>query len=108
MNGDRIVKVFDHSPHFACCTLLCHLVSPAYKYESNPLSPTCQQVFSAFFLLTDNPSAVTVTNMNTKLSFAFTPEDMKLIDRLKKTLAASQGKITNVTAIRYALREAVK
>ena len=44
----------------------------------------------------------------TKLSFAFTPEDMKLIEKLKKSLAVTQGTVTNVTALRYALREAVK
>ena len=46
--------------------------------------------------------------MDTKLSFAFSPEDMKLIEKLRKLLSASQGKTSNITVIRYALREAAK
>lgn len=46
--------------------------------------------------------------MDTKLSFAFTPEEMKMIAKIKRALALTQGKVTNVTAIRYALREVTK
>jgi hypothetical protein len=46
--------------------------------------------------------------MDTKLSFAFTQEEMKMIAKIKRTLALTQGKVTNITAVRYALREAVK
>jgi len=46
--------------------------------------------------------------MDTKLSFAFTVEEMKMIAKIKRSLAISQGKVTNITAIRYALREVTK
>jgi hypothetical protein len=44
----------------------------------------------------------------TKRGLAFTPEDMRLIERLRKQLAATQGKTSLITVIRYALREAAK
>ena len=43
--------------------------------------------------------------MATKLSFAFTPDDMKILTGLKKVLAPTHGKLTNIAVIRMALRK---
>lgn len=69
---------------------------------------TCQALFSRIFLLdSGNYLLYTLPTMK-KLSFVFDPDDVKLIEKLKKTLTASQGKTSNIAVIRYALREAVK
>ncbi len=44
----------------------------------------------------------------TKRGLAFTSDDMKLVERLRKKLSATQGKTSLITVIRYALREAAK
>jgi len=44
----------------------------------------------------------------TKLSFTFTEEDMKILAKLKAQLAVTMGKVSNIVAIRSALRSAVR
>jgi hypothetical protein len=44
----------------------------------------------------------------TKISFNATKDDMKLLDAIKRTMSATQGKVTNSTALRVAIRAAAK
>ena len=41
----------------------------------------------------------------TKISFGFTPADMKLLRKIKAWMALTQGPVSNIAAIRAALRE---
>ena len=43
----------------------------------------------------------------TKLSFAFTEEDMAILASIKAELAKSQGPVSNIVAIRAAIRRAI-
>ena len=43
----------------------------------------------------------------TKLSFGFTPEDMAALEKYKAILTQSHGPISNVIAIRTAIRESL-
>lgn len=40
----------------------------------------------------------------TKLSFGFTPEDMKLLNELKDKLRITEGTLSNIAVVRKALR----
>lgn len=42
----------------------------------------------------------------TKLSMDFTPEDMKILNSLKRDMAATQGRVSVVAVIRAAIRTA--
>jgi hypothetical protein len=42
----------------------------------------------------------------TKLSFAFTEDDLKALEKIKANMAASQGQVSNIAAIRLAIRAA--
>jgi hypothetical protein len=39
-----------------------------------------------------------------KLSFAFTAGDIRLIEKIKREMSKTQGKVTNIAAIRRAIR----
>ena len=43
-----------------------------------------------------------------RLYFAFTPEDMECLEAIKAKLRPIQGKVSNVVAIRYAMRLAAR
>lgn len=43
--------------------------------------------------------------MAKKLSFQFSTEDEKVLEKIKKTLAPTHGKLTNIAVIRMALRK---
>ena len=47
-------------------------------------------------------------NTLTKLSFSFTPEDMEALAAVKAKLLSTQGKVSNIVAIRVAIRQAAK
>jgi len=40
-----------------------------------------------------------------KLSFTFSPEDVKVLEKIKKAMAPTHGKLTNIAVIRMALRK---
>lgn len=42
----------------------------------------------------------------TKLSFTFTEEDKALLDQIKERMAETQGKVSNIAALRFAIRAA--
>jgi hypothetical protein len=44
----------------------------------------------------------------TKLSMDFTPDDMKILNALKREMAATQGRVSVVAVIRAAIRKAAK
>ena len=44
----------------------------------------------------------------TKLSFEFTAEDVKILNKIKAWMAVKQGTVSNIAAIRAAIREMVK
>jgi hypothetical protein len=44
--------------------------------------------------------------VTTKMSFDFTPEDMKVLNTLKRQMAATQGRVSVVAVIRAAIRKA--
>lgn len=44
----------------------------------------------------------------TKYSFAFTKDDIRALESIKKLMKETQGKVANIGAIRLALRIAVR
>lgn len=40
---------------------------------------------------------------DTKLSFTFTPDDVKILNSLKAKLSVTMGKVSNIAAIRVAM-----
>ncbi len=48
------------------------------------------------------------TPNTTKLSFAFEPEDMEAISKIKAKMSVTQGKVSSIAAIRFAIRAALQ
>ena len=42
-----------------------------------------------------------------KLSFTFTEDDISVLEKLKKAMAPTHGKLTNIAVVRHAIRKAV-
>lgn len=47
-------------------------------------------------------------DMDTKLSFTFTEEDMEAIRKIQAKMSKEQGKVSNIAAVRLAIRKAAK
>lgn len=76
--------------------------APGYENQPIPTGKICQvknQLDRIFFLF--YPASI----MAKKLSFQFNTEDEKVLEKLKKNLAPTHGKLTNIAVIRMALRK---
>lgn len=45
---------------------------------------------------------------DTKRSFAFTPDDINALNKIKAKMSENQGKVSHIAAIRFAIRLAAK